>query len=112
MAICIHCEDDFDPNSIAKKRAGGKINECSDCSNETTVKYVGFQAADGKQAQAPILKFSSEQDKNQYVNFWKSVSGYYKGKSCQLSKTAPTTPGIQFKTVVAFNPTNHKGKAT
>ena len=66
MRICVHCEIEFDPSSHEKRRAGGRINECPDCSEETTVKYAGLQAADGKQSQATILRFSSEQDKNKY----------------------------------------------
>lgn len=111
MRICVVCQDEFDLHSKAKVKIGGKANECPDCAEETTVKYAGLQAADGKQSQATILRFSSEQDKNKYIEFWKVTSGMYKGKSCQLSKTAPTTPNISFKTITAFTPTNHKGKA-
>lgn len=108
---CVECSVMFDLHSAEKRRAGGRINCCPDCSEETTVKYAGVQAADGKQSQATILKFQSEQDKNKYLDFWKVTSGLYKGKSCQLSKTAPTTPNVHFETVTAFIPTNHKGKA-
>jgi len=108
---CIHCDDEFDLNSFAKIKAGGKANECVDCSEETTTKYAGVQAADGKQAQATILKFSSDDDKEKYLSFWRNNSGFNKGKSCQLGAHLSTTPGIKFETVVAFNPTNHKGKA-
>lgn len=109
--ICIHCEVEFDLTSLAKKMAGGKINECPECAEEVTVKYAGVQAADGKQSQATILKFSSEQDRAKYIAFWQAASGLHKGKSCQLGRGVPTTPGIQFQTKVDFNPTNHKGKA-
>lgn len=112
MIECVVCGVDFNPLSPEKKRVGGLRNTCCDCSSETTVKYAGVQAADGKQSQATILKFSSEKDKDQYLSFWKVTSGLYKGKSCQLSKTAPTTPNIKFETVVSFTPTNHKGKAS
>ena len=111
IRVCIHCEDEFDLNSPEKRRVGGRSNECAACSNETVVKYAGVQAADGKQSQATILKFNSEQDKSKYISFWQNTSGYFKGKSCQLSKTAMTDPGIKFQTVVAHSPTNHKGKA-
>ena len=65
--ICIHCEFEFDINSTEKRSAGGKINECADCSEENVIKYAGVQAADGKQAQATILKFDSEADKKQFA---------------------------------------------
>lgn len=108
---CIHCNGEFDPNSAAKRQAGGKINECPDCSEESTIKYAGVQAADGKQAQATILKFESEKDKQRYLAFWKNNSGFNKGKSCQLGSHLSTTPSINFETIVAHNPTNHKGRA-
>jgi len=108
---CIACEEEFDVNSPAKKKAGGKINLCPDCSEETTVKYAGLQAADGKQSQATILRFKSEQDKEKYLAFWKNNSGLYKSKSCQLGNHLSTTPDVEFETVVSFTPTNHKGKS-
>jgi hypothetical protein len=109
--ICIHCEEEFNPNSPQKKRVGGRINECADCAQEDTIKYAGVQAADGKQAQATILKFESDTDKERYLSFWKNNSGYNKGKSCQLGKHLSTTPGIKFQTIVAHTPTNHKGRS-
>lgn len=108
--ICIHCEDEFDINSSAKQKAGGKINECPDCAEEDTIKYAGVQAADGKQAQATILKFDSEADRSSYIAFWQNNSGLHKGKSCQLGSHLSTTPNIKFETITEFTPTNHKGK--
>lgn len=111
MRNCIECGEEYDPNSIDRKQKGGKYTVCGDCAIETAVKYAGVQAADGKQAQATILKFSSETDKNKYISFWKNNSGYNKGKSCQLGKHLSTTPAIQFQTIVHHKPTNHKGKS-
>lgn len=108
---CIHCQEVFDLDSREKKLVGGKINECPDCATETAIKYAGVQAADGKQSQATILKFKSENDKKQYLRFWKNNSGFNKGKSCQLGNHLSTTPDIKFETVVAHNPTNHKGRS-
>lgn len=110
MQICIHCEEEFDLLSTAKHLVGGRINECPECSQEETIKYAGVQAADGKQTQATILKFESEKDRNSYLEFWKNNSGMNKGKSCQLGRHLSTTPGIKFKTITDFTPTNHKGK--
>lgn len=112
IKVCIHCGDEFDLNSTEKRNVGGRANECCACSTEDTVRYAGVQAADGKQSQATILKFSSNQDKERYLEFWKTTSGLYRGKSCQISRTAPTTPAISFETITAFVPTNHKGKAS
>lgn len=111
IMTCVMCQDEFDLDSPAKKRIGGKVNQCIDCSEETTVKYAGVQAADGKQSQATILKFKSDEDKAKYMRFWQNNSGYFKSKSCQLGSHLSTTPDISFETIVSFNPTNHKGKA-
>jgi len=111
MKTCVSCDEEFDVHSPAKKKAGGKINLCPDCSEETVVKYAGVQAADGKQSQATILRFKSDEDKNKYMRFWQNNSGMHKGKSCQLGNHLSTTPNIEFETVVDFSPTNHKGKA-
>ncbi len=111
IKTCIECEMDFDLHSPAKVKAGGKINFCPDCSEESAVKYLGLQSADGKQAQATILKFKTEADKNRYSSFWKNNSGFNKGKSCQLGNHLSTTPGISFQIVQGFSPTNHKGKS-
>jgi hypothetical protein len=111
MRICIECEIEFDEKSPEKKRVGGLISCCSDCSRETTVRYAGVQAADGKQSQATILKFKSEQDRIKYINFWQNNSGLHRGKVCSLGNHLSTTPNISFQTITAFNPTNHKGKS-
>jgi DNA-directed RNA polymerase subunit RPC12/RpoP len=111
IKVCVECGEEFDLHSSEKNRAGGKINNCPDCSVETAIRYAGFQAADGKQSQATILKFNSEQDKKAYISFWQNNSGYHKSKSCQLGAHLSTTPGIQFETIQGFKPTNHKGKA-
>lgn len=110
MKVCVECEIEFDTDSLAKKLAGGHINNCPDCSKETVVKYVGLQAADGKQSQTTILSFSSNEDRSKYVAFWQNNSGLHKNKGCQLGNHLSTSPNIQFKTVVHHNPTNHKGK--
>jgi hypothetical protein len=110
MITCVICEDEFDLHSPAKQKRGGKVNICCDCGEETVVKYAGVQAADGKQSQATILKFKSEEDKTKYIRFWQNNSGLFKAKNCQLSNLS-TTPDISFETVVGFTPTNHKGKA-
>lgn len=109
--ICIVCEDEFNEFSAAKRAAGGLRTHCPDCSNESVVKYAGVQAADGKQAQATILKFSSDKDKDSYIAFWKNNSGFSKGKSCQLGSHLSTDRGIKFKTIQTHIPSNHKGKA-
>ena len=63
--------------SLEKKKAGGLIIFCPSCSEETTVKYAGVQSADGKGAQASILKFQSEKDRSRYIAFWQNNSGLF-----------------------------------
>lgn len=111
IKTCSECGEEFETLSPEKKKAGGLITHCPDCSEESATKYVGLQAADGKQSQATILKFDNEKDKEAYIRFWKNNSGYNKGKSCQLGSHLSTTPDIKFTTLVAHVPTNHKGKA-
>ena len=108
--ICKICNDIFNEKSPEKRKVGGKINECPDCSEEHVVKYAGLQSADGKQSQATILKFSSESDKQRYISFWRNNAGFNKGKSCQLGSHLSTDPKIGFETITAFSATNHKGK--
>ena len=109
---CVECDDEFDPTTPAKRRVGGLYNQCVDCSEETAVKYAGVASGDGKGSQINVLSFSSEADKNAYINFCQNTSGLHRGKSCQLSAHAKTDPGIKFKTITGVIPTNHKGKST
>ena len=113
---CVHCEMDFDTRSTAKRRAGGKINECPDCveeyGTETTVKYLGLQAGDGKAAALSIVAFESSEDRESYSKAWKAVTGFHKGKSCHLSGCQTNIGGRPMRHVnyVGANG-NHKGKA-
>lgn len=109
--ICAHCEEEFDSKSLAKRKAGGKINECPDCALESTIPYAGVASSDGKMGQISILKFSSKQDRENYIRFWRNNSGINKSKSCQLGNHLSTTPAVSFETIQAFKPTNHKGKS-
>jgi hypothetical protein len=108
---CAVCDSLFDPRSPAKLRAGGRINTCPDCSEESAVRYLGLQAGDGKQAGITVLSFGSASDRQQYADFWKNNSGIHKGKSCQLGTHLSTTPNVSFRTVTQSGATNHKGKA-
>lgn len=110
LSECTECGFNFDPRSPAKLRAGGRINTCPDCSEESTVRYLGLQAGDGKQAGITVLQFSSQRDRETYSDFWKNNSGAHKGKSCQLGTHLSTTPGVSFRTVTQSTATNHKGR--
>ena len=110
MKKCVECEEIFDPQSPEKRKAGGLIVHCPDCSLETAIKVVGVTGSAGKMTGVEILKFKSEEDKEAYLHFWRVNSGLYKGKSCQMRGTK-TTPGVSFRKVYENHPnTNHKGK--
>ncbi len=107
---CQECNRPFDPRSPAKKKVGGKIFHCPDCSEEVTVKVLGVQASAGKMAGVEILRFESQEDREQYKRYWAIASGLKNSKSCQLNNKQ-TVPGVGFKKVHEnhANP-NHKGK--
>lgn len=107
---CVDCDTSFDPRSHAKLRAGGRINQCADCSSESTVKYLGLTAGDGKQAGITVLKFNTAADREEYRQMWWVNSGMGVGKSCQLGRQKPT-PNVRFSTVTQSTATNHKGRA-
>jgi len=113
--ICIHCDDVFDTLSPAKKKIGGRINECPDCiiylgTQDATTKYLGVSAGDGKMSGLTILKFESNEDRDAYSKMWRNNSGQNKGKACQLGRHLSSTSGLKFKTVQKTESVNHKGK--
>lgn len=108
---CAECGRPFNPRSPAKKKAGGLIHHCPDCSEETEVKVLGIQSSAGKMAGVEILRFDSEEDREKYKNYWRIASGLHKGKDCQLHN-AQTVPGVKFEKVYENHAnSNHKGKA-
>jgi hypothetical protein len=107
---CTDCENIFDSSSQQKKRAGGRINQCPDCSLETSPKVLGFASGDGKMASLSILKFKSQSDAEAYKEYFAKASGLRNGKSCQMHKPALTAPNVQFRTVAQSEATNHKGR--
>jgi len=116
IKICVHCECDFDLSSSAKKRVGGKINECPDCveelQTETAVPYLGLQAGDGKCNAMSIVAFESNADREAYSSAWKAVTGFHKGKSCQLGGIQTNIGNRPMRHVAyAGGNGNHKGKA-
>lgn len=82
---CSACGEKFNDQSRAKTLAGGLITHCPDCSEEHEVRYIGLQAADGKQSQVAIMKFESTKDREAYLRFWQNNSGLHKGKSVRPS---------------------------
>ena len=111
IRVCVECDSQFDTNGKHKRQAGGLSTHCPDCSEETSIRYAGVAAGEGKGAAVQILKFQSQEDRVGYLEYWKNNSGLYKGKSCQMG-LLKNTPNISFQTVATFtfNP-NHKGKA-
>ena len=107
---CIECGGPFDPHSSEKRRSGGRINQCPDCSVETSVRYLGLSSGDGKQASVTILSFGSNSDRDRYASFYRNNSGVHRGKACQLGAHLSTDPGVKFRTVVREESRNHKGR--
>jgi hypothetical protein len=69
---CIHCEIEFELNSPAKAKAGGKINECADCveelGTETAVRYLGHSdSIAGEAADLGIIAFESDAARMEYA---------------------------------------------
>lgn len=110
MRECVECGAAYDPRSPAKVRAGGLINTCPDCSEETSVRYLGLTAGDGKQSGITVLAFASAEDRAAYADFWRNNSGVHRGKSCQLGSHLSTTPSVAYRTVTQSTATNHKGR--
>jgi hypothetical protein len=108
--VCIECDEEFDSSSFQKRKAGGLIDHCPDCSTEKVPKALGFASGDGKMASISILKFKSENDARAMKEYWARASGLRKGKSCQLHQPSLTAPMVSFKTVLQSQSANHKGK--
>ena len=110
MRSCRECGVEYDPNSRAKREAGGLIIHCPDCSEETAVRYLGLQSADAKASGVTVLKFDSAEDREEYRQMWWVNSGMMVGKSCQMG-FQKRTPNVKFKKVYeAGLGMNHKGK--
>jgi NAD-dependent SIR2 family protein deacetylase len=66
---CKHCEEIFNLDSIAKKAAGGKINECPDCveelGTEVAVKYTGTQVEES--GSFAISRHATEADRKKHM---------------------------------------------
>ena len=108
---CTECEMEFDTQSKAKRIAGGLGTHCPDCSEETSIRYFGTSAGEGKQASVQVLKFNSQQDRDKYARYWKASSGLNTGKQCQMAFRANEV-NVSFQTRATFTGnTNHKGKA-
>lgn len=102
---CVVCEVEFDTNSPEKRRAGGRLTHCPDCSEESTTKYLGLQSADGKTIGVTILKFENEQDREDYQRMWKSSTSSPRAGRCSTTVAAKFT-----KIHESGLGMNHKGK--
>lgn len=115
MRLCVHCEFEFDLDATAKKMAGGKINECADCveelGTETTVKYLGLTAGDGKMANLSIVAFDNVQDRAAYAKAWQSATDPYNPTPKSMTEVSGSLGQVKSMRHVshqAGNP-NHKG---
>lgn len=111
MRECVECGGDFNPYSKSKRAIGGLSTHCEECSEETTVRYFGTSAGEGKQASVQVLKFNSQSDRDKYARYWRASSGLNTGKQCQMAFRANEV-NVHFQTRATFQGnTNHKGKA-
>jgi hypothetical protein len=113
IKVCRHCEDEFETTSRAKQIAGGKIDECPDCSEESGEVYVGLTAGDGKVGECTIMAFKDPKAASQYVSNWQRSTGYHRGKSCQLGGTTSLDMSYTGARMVGQfgGNRNHKGNA-
>lgn len=108
--ICAECGDEYQWDK-QRQKLGGLRTHCGDCAAETEVRYLGTMSGDGKQAGVQIHKFSSNEDRKAFNDFWYATSGMTGGKQCQMHYRR-AEPNIKFETVAEFRGnTNHKGKA-
>jgi hypothetical protein len=107
---CAECGETFDTRSPEKRRAGGKVIHCAECSEETATKVLGLTSGDGKQAAISIVQCNSDEDRTKLIRYWHRVGGMHKGKSCQMHTPGTTSPHIGFTIVRSDTSRNHKGK--
>lgn len=110
MRECSECGMDFNPASPEKRRAGGLVTHCPDCSEETHPRALGFASGDGKQSALSILQFDSVDAAEEYKEYFARASGLRTGKNCYMHRPGLTHPNVQFKIVSTAGPMNHKGK--
>jgi len=108
--ICNECGDKFNPNSKEKKKVGGLITNCPECSEEVAIKVLGFASGDGKMSAISIVAPKTQSDANALKKYWNRASGMNKGKSCQLNTPGLTMPKLNFRTISTAQNMNHKGK--
>ncbi len=108
---CKECGDVYDTSSPAKRRAGGYIYHCPDCSDEVVARHAGVMNGEAKQAGVQILAFESPADREKFVSYWAKATGLNRGKSCNLGDLPrPTT--LKFKKVAEHGVgMNHKGRS-
>ncbi len=112
IKICRHCEDEFETTSRAKQIAGGKIDECPDCAEESGEVYVGLTAGDGKVGECTIMAFKDPKAAATYVSNWKRSTGYHRGAACQMGGTTSLDMSYTGGRMVSRNGGNgnHKGR--
>jgi hypothetical protein len=113
---CRHCGLEFETDCPEKRKVGGYINECVDCviegGGDKAPRYLAVAAGNGKMSDITILEFDNDKDKDAYQKMWKTNTGFYKGKSCQIGRGLTSTSGYKFRQKAEFRGNdNHKGRA-
>jgi NAD-dependent SIR2 family protein deacetylase len=111
LRSCESCGAEFDSDSTEKRRAGGKIIHCPDCSTETATKYLGAPISGGKVHGIEVMAFESAEQREAYRVWRMANNGMFRGKVCQLGgNTAP--PAGKYRVITSSDVNdNHKGKA-
>lgn len=81
---CVVCEEEFDLNSQAKRKAGGLATTCPDCSEESAVRHMALVGASGKQARIEILAFDSQEARDAMESGMLANNGHHRGFACQM----------------------------
>lgn len=84
IKVCIECEEEFDLNSPAKRRAGGLATTCPDCSEETAVPHLALVGSSGKQQRIEILAFEDAAAREAMKQGAMANNGYHRGHACQM----------------------------
>lgn len=98
---CTQCGRRFDIYSQAKREAGGLIDHCHECADETEVRYLGLQVGSGKVNGCEIVSLPSEARREEFLENWKLNAGYDRGKACQIGGIRPTVPH-SFRKIASF----------
>lgn len=86
------CGTRFDPRGAAKRRAGGRVDQCPDCAIETAPARLNYGCASGKAAEVCIVEVPREQAqalRNQIARSTGVTAGYGSQRMMRATVTIP-----------------------